>query len=325
VRTIADTNGSAAQYRYDAFGNVQELDLTSNVSNDTRSERRYGSLFHCRKDAGTGSDCVMSRNIPGPDGSVASLRGPGGPWVFQFGEQRGNRFFTDQNGAFIQDVDFDPYGKPTSSGAQPGNRSFTSEQWNGGDSLAAFGISQLGARLYDPAIGRFLSRDPLFIPRTATTTNPYAFAFNDPVNLSDPSGLDALCVEIGHSQDCTIIERPGDLNPTPFLTWNISQDWDISFLGAPNYWREEKPSFVSGIPNSVFTRTIEIPSFEVYGAARGPVADAIEELIDDATNGFRENVRNIAADPLEYLRRLQSGELFFEAVVGQAKGLIRDI
>jgi RHS repeat-associated protein len=55
--------------------------------------------------------------------------------------------------------------------------------------LAAFGVSQLGARLYDPAIGRFISRDPLLIPRTATTTNPYAFASNDPVNLADPSGL----------------------------------------------------------------------------------------------------------------------------------------
>jgi hypothetical protein len=51
-------------------------------------------------------------------------------------------------------------------------------------------VQQLGARLYDPALGRFLSRDPLLIPRTAATTNPYAFAMNDPVNSADPSGLD---------------------------------------------------------------------------------------------------------------------------------------
>src|SRR5262249_27007698 len=47
-----------------------------------------------------------------------------------------------------------------------------------------------GARMYDPVIGRFLSRDPLLIPRTARSTNPYAFAFNDPVNSSDPNGMD---------------------------------------------------------------------------------------------------------------------------------------
>src|SRR5262249_35501985 len=46
------------------------------------------------------------------------------------------------------------------------------------------------ARMYDPVLGRFLSRDPLLIPRTAATTNPYAFAMNDPVNMTDPSGRD---------------------------------------------------------------------------------------------------------------------------------------
>src|SRR6185436_978832 len=71
-----------------------------------------------------------------------------------------------------------------------GTAQYSSEQWNGGDALEAFGLVQLGARIYDPIIGRFLSRDPLLIPRTAATTNPYAFAMNDPINGSDPSGLD---------------------------------------------------------------------------------------------------------------------------------------
>jgi len=64
---------------------------------------------------------------------------------------------------------------------------YTSEQWNGDDALAALGIDQLGARLYDPTIGRFVSRDPLFDPGNL---NAYAFAANDPVNGSDPSGMD---------------------------------------------------------------------------------------------------------------------------------------
>ena len=44
---------------------------------------------------------------------------------------------------------------------------------------------QLGARLYDPAIGRFLSRDAMFDP---ANLNAYAFAGNDPVNNADPRG-----------------------------------------------------------------------------------------------------------------------------------------
>ena len=49
---------------------------------------------------------------------------------------------------------------------------------------------RLGARVYDPAIGHFLSRDPLLIAGRATASNPYAFAMNDPINVADPSGLD---------------------------------------------------------------------------------------------------------------------------------------
>jgi RHS repeat-associated protein len=47
----------------------------------------------------------------------------------------------------------------------------------------------LRARYYDPLIGRFISKDPvkgsLTLPQSQ---NPYAYALNNPVNLSDPSG-----------------------------------------------------------------------------------------------------------------------------------------
>jgi RHS repeat-associated protein len=194
VGTITDDHGSVANVRYDAFGEVQELDLDpgpSSTSTDGRRDRHYGSLItrHQEQIGNSSPLPVFTRKIPLHDGSVATRHGPGGPWAFEYGEQRGNRFFTDQNGAFVQDVNYQPFGKPTSTGAQPGSQLYSNQQWNGGDTLAAFGISQLGARLYDPAIGRFISRDPLLIPRTAATTNPYAFASNDPVNSSDPSGL----------------------------------------------------------------------------------------------------------------------------------------
>jgi RHS repeat-associated protein len=131
---------------------------------------------------------MIVRQIPGPGGIVASKRGSA--WVFPFAEQRGSRTFVDKTGAFVQDVSYQAFGEPESTGAQPGSATHSPEQWNGGDALEPFGLAHLGARLYDPVIGRFLSRDPLVVPRTAASTNPYAFAMNDPVNRADPTGLD---------------------------------------------------------------------------------------------------------------------------------------
>jgi RHS repeat-associated protein len=224
------TDGTtSAQFRYDAFGEVQELDLTSTTSPDTRHDRRYGGLIAWQDETvGTKSHSVLTRKIPGPDGFLATRHGSAGPWIFAFGEDRGNRFFTDDTGAFVQDVDYSPYGEPTSTGAAPGSPQYSHEQWNGGDALAALGLSHLGARLYDPVIGRFLSRDPLLIPRTAATTNPYAFANNDPVNGSDPSGLETRTA----CSSCT--ERP----PGPDGRPNIEDTYIINDGGdaeAPTF------------------------------------------------------------------------------------------
>ncbi len=49
------------------------------------------------------------------------------------------------------------------------------------------GYYQMGRRLYDPAIGRFMAVDPLF--ESFPGQSPYNYAFNSPHSWSDPSGL----------------------------------------------------------------------------------------------------------------------------------------
>lgn len=242
VRGVTDGAIEAA-YRYDALGGVQALDLEGPGQADARHDRHYGEMIE-RRDRLVGGvqTPFLSRQIPGPAGMVVSRRGPGNDWIFQLGEVRGNRYFVDGNGAFVQTIDYQPFGEATSTGAQPGTATYTSEQWNGGDALAALGVSQLGARLYDPVIGRFLSRDPMRIMRTAATSHPYAFAANDPVNSSDASGLDCTGPECrpppggGHFPG----EGPGQINdPTLYVplrkepSGNLTWDWDAARCRDP--------------------------------------------------------------------------------------------
>ena len=199
VRTISQ-GSQKADFAYDPFGHLQTMDLKG-ATGVGRHDQYYGETIehHYTSPDGGGSDgkqtntddatSFITRNIPGPGGMLASRRGSSNDWIYAFGELRGNRVVTNQDGAFVQKIDYQPYGEAKSTGATTSTTDYTRNQWNGGDELAEFGLAHLGARVYDPAIGRFLSRDPLLAPQTAATSNPYAFAVNDPWNGADPSGL----------------------------------------------------------------------------------------------------------------------------------------
>lgn len=80
----------------------------------------------------------------------------------------------------------DPFGNPR--GTQPatwtGDRGFV-----GGTQDPTTGLTNLGAREYQPTTGRFLNPDPLLDAANPQQWNGYSYANNNPVNLSDPSGL----------------------------------------------------------------------------------------------------------------------------------------
>jgi RHS repeat-associated protein len=79
----------------------------------------------------------------------------------------------------------DPYGNP---------RGASSASWSSGhiylNSPASklSGLTQLGARAYDPALGRFLSVDATLAPLNPAQSNGYSYAANNPTSASDPSG-----------------------------------------------------------------------------------------------------------------------------------------
>ncbi|MCX2183748.1 Rhs family-like protein [Streptomyces sp. SKN60] len=102
----------------------------------------------------------------------------------------------DQNGTATTAVDastsaitrrkFTPFGEArgTVPSLWPGKKGFV-----GGEVDETTGLVHLGAREYDPALGRFLSVDPVVDYNEPKQMNPYAYANNSPVTYADPSGL----------------------------------------------------------------------------------------------------------------------------------------
>jgi RHS repeat-associated protein len=97
---------------------------------------------------------------------------------------------TDENGNVVQALDFYPYGSTRISVATSTNekRQFI------GQFTDNSALSYLQARYYDSGRGQFISEDPLFISAKQNLSNPqslnsYAYANDNPITLSDPTGL----------------------------------------------------------------------------------------------------------------------------------------
>ncbi|MBC6460895.1 sugar-binding protein [Actinomadura sp. HBU206391] len=105
---------------------------------------------------------------------------------------------------------FTPFGaeRGQAAGAWPGEKGFV-----GGTIDASTGLTHLGAREYDPNIGRFISVDPLFDLGDPQSWNGYAYADNSPVTNSDPDGL--MCRYISGVKECSYPpNHTGDREPS---------------------------------------------------------------------------------------------------------------
>jgi RHS repeat-associated protein len=86
---------------------------------------------------------------------------------------------------------YDPFGNPitTPNTSTPGTQRLTWQATYGNETLdLAIPFVMMGARVYVPALGRFLQVDP----RIGGSANHYDYASQNPVNTSDPSGESVL-------------------------------------------------------------------------------------------------------------------------------------
>lgn len=100
----------------------------------------------------------------------------------------------------------DPFGRPR--GAQP---AWPDDHGFLGAPTDTTGLTHLGAREYDPALGRFTSIDPVLDPGDPQSLNGYAYADNNPATNHDPNG--ALCTN-GPDGMC-YVARTGQNVATP--------------------------------------------------------------------------------------------------------------
>jgi RHS repeat-associated protein len=100
--------------------------------------------------------------------------------------QGSTRALTNEWGAVVQTTDYDAFGTVRAENGSAVNDFKYTGQSQGREG----GLVHLGARYYDPKLGRFISRDPLAgFAGVPQSLNRYSYTRNNPVNRADPTGL----------------------------------------------------------------------------------------------------------------------------------------
>ncbi len=148
-------------------------------------------------------DTTVARTASGTPAYTERYYGqPGAPTVMRHAQGSATTStlhaqITDQNGTAYADVSLAAGNAVVFSRTDPFGvrRGAESNQWRshqgyiGGDDDASSGLVHLGAREYDPSVGRFLSADPVLDLADPVQKNGYVYCENNPVTYSDPSGL----------------------------------------------------------------------------------------------------------------------------------------
>ncbi|MFD3998918.1 DUF6531 domain-containing protein [Streptomyces sp. NPDC058583] len=220
---VYDTDGNLTKdadgnYAYDAIGRVKSATVGTDTftftydadGNRTVANKNNASIRTTRWDINNalpqiatetseanGRGVLIGDYQYNPSGIPVATYGPSGTFFLQHDRQ--DSVTAVHNAAGTEQYKY----TYTAWGASTGKASIT----GGKDSVFGYtgqykdpylpGRLHLRARSYDPDTGRFTTPDPIPTALGSPNASGYAYANNDPVNQSDPSGLCPLCISAG--------------------------------------------------------------------------------------------------------------------------------
>ncbi len=181
---------------------------------------------------------------------------------------------TDETGDLVDRRAFDPFGK-LEAGDLPGTPS-VSTGFTGHEHDTELGWINMGGRIYDPTVARFLTPDPIIqAPYSSQGLNAYSYVFNNPLNFTDPTGFQAIN-EFGQIE-VTVCgsNRPAECKDWGKQTSNTSswyspEAFGIGALGPPQAPRQPVAETLP-VPRSVGQQFADLTVEVLGGIAQGVV------------------------------------------------------
>jgi RHS repeat-associated protein len=180
--TTAISGSQTTQLTYDGHGRcIGVQQLTSGVETSNRLFLwAGGQIREEHAPDGTVSKRFFRQGVTLETGSTP------GAYFYTRDHLDSIRELTDGTGSVRARYSYDPFGRSTYlTGDLDTDFGFAGMLYP-----AELSLNMTRFRAYDPDIGRWLSRDPLQDAEQKQGPNLYAYVGNNPVNLTDPSGLD---------------------------------------------------------------------------------------------------------------------------------------
>jgi len=170
-RLIGITGGTSATLSYDALD--RRIGKTINGATTTYL---YDGADALTEAGATNATYLSTLNIDEP----LVRQTPSGNEYYQTDDLGSTVALSDDSGSVTTRYAYGPFGSTTVTGTSTNSFQFTGRENDG------TGLYYYRARYYSPTRSRFLSEDPLGFD--AGDPNLYAYVFNSPTNLVDPSG-----------------------------------------------------------------------------------------------------------------------------------------
>jgi RHS repeat-associated protein len=278
VLTSTTSGGVTTDNTYDA------VDRLVQSSPSTGSTARYSYAGYSDAPAAilNSSNAVIDQIVSLPGGVQVTIASAGNTWSYS--NLHGDITFTTAASGTVTDgpLTYDPWGNLNPGQSEPPNTT-------GVNSLGAYGTDGkltntstgtvlLGARLFNPSEGRFLSVDPI----THGCANGYVYTFGDPLNSQDLSGQSTTQPCSSFSVQTCTTDGSGDcgtLNGSILVTAKgLSVNLDVSSITL-NASQAQAPGIFLGI--GPVTIGIKSAGF-LYGGFQGTVGPTFSQTFPNA-------------------------------------------
>ncbi len=212
--SVNTNNQLQSGYQYDAAGNVSydgvhhyTYDAENRIIQvDSGSTATYVYNENGQRVRKSTAPGAFTEFFYGPNGLVQSVyNGSGWPAEYVFAGSRliadytngttdfvltdhlgSTRVMTGVNQAVLSNMDYMPFGQQIAGG------SATTDKFTGQEYDSESGLYQFPFRYYESPMGRFMTPDPLGgYLENPQSLNKYAYVLNNPLSLTDPTGLDS--------------------------------------------------------------------------------------------------------------------------------------